>query len=196
MIDQFLQDCQKHKNSQVRDFGIYFNNTYAKRANEWALCLRGPQAYTTNMVCERFNLKLKREPKYMDGKFNPRMDGLLGHLFAIEGEMMKRNLNSFGQGAKTQASINFKAHKAASAQSINLVSELSQQGCWEVKSFEQPGVVYQVTETGQQCPFEEKCSQKCYECSACWHLLKCTCEAAENAHNRTFSCKHVHLVRL
>ena len=98
MIDRFVNDCLKSTNNLVCAFGIYFKNNYANRANEWALCLRGLHAYTTNMVCERFHLKLKREPKYMDNKHNTRIDALLGHIFAIEGEMMKRDLNSFGEG--------------------------------------------------------------------------------------------------
>ena len=192
MIDRFVNDCLKSTNNLVCAFGLYFKNNYANRANEWALCLRGHHAYTTNMVCERFHFKLKREPKYMDNKHNTRIDALLGHIFAIEGEMMKRNLNSFGEGSDKQERINFQAHQAASAQSISLVTE-TQQG-WEVKNFEKYDVIYQVTKTEENCPFETECSEKCNNCNACWHLFKCTCEAAENAHNRYFSCKHAHLV--
>ena len=104
---------------------------------------------------------------------------------------MNRDIISY-KSSKKQTTINFKAHRDASAQSISLATE-TQRG-WEVKSFEQPDVVYQVTKTESQCPFGEECSEKCYQCAACWHLFKCTCEAAEKAHNRFFSCKHVHLV--
>ena len=80
--------------------------------------------------------------------------------------------------------MNFKSHQAASTQ-LNIVVTETSKG-WDVKSFE-------VTETTITCPFEE-CSEKCYQCGACWHIFSCSCEAAETANNRSYSCKHVHLV--
>ena len=120
MIDQFIEDCKNHPNSQVNTYGDYFKNNYAGRPNEWALCLRSLEAYTTNMVCESFHKKLKRNSAYMDGKFNKRMDVLLGHLFAIEGEIMNRDIITY-KSSKKQTAINFKAHQLASTQSISLI---------------------------------------------------------------------------
>ena len=193
MIDQFLKDCQTNTDSQVCAFGEYFKNNYANKADEWAVCLRGLYAYTTNMVCESLHLKIKHNPALMNGKHNWRIDTLLGILFAVEGDMMRRGITLSCKGIKQQTTINFKAHTDASTKSSNLVT-VAEHG-WDVKSFTNTGVVYQVTKTTYQCPFE-KCSEQCYQCGACWHRFNCTCEAAEAAHNRYFSCKHVHLVSM
>ena len=61
MIDQFIFDCEHDQNINIQKFGEYFNKNYAAKANEWALCLRGLEAYITNMILEAFHKKKLKE---------------------------------------------------------------------------------------------------------------------------------------
>ena len=80
MIEQFVADCQHSTDSNMQAFGAYFSSTYANKADEWALCLRSLEAYTTNMVCESFHNKIKRNPGYMRGQVNRQIYTLLTYL--------------------------------------------------------------------------------------------------------------------
>ena len=195
MITKFVSKCFHHQNTKIPNFGVYFKQYYASRPEEWVLCLRSQEAYTTNMACEAFHHMLKYNAAYMNGKMNVRLDHLLSHLFSYVAEMKHRLLKSSACNGNTgkQSTSNFKAHKAASGQSFLFVSETT--NGWNVQSFNKPGVLYEVTETNAECTFQP-CSLVCKTCSVCWHLYSCTCPEAVNAHNRHHSCKHAHLVKM
>ena len=113
MINQLIFDCKHSQNIKIREFGEYFDKTYAAKANEWALCLRGLEAYTTNMVCESLHFQVKRNPGHMNGKHNKRVDTLIFHIVAIEGKMIKRCYESRDGISNKQTSLNFKCHQLA-----------------------------------------------------------------------------------
>ena len=205
MIDQFVLDCEQHENSKVGEFGAYFRLNYASRPEEWALSLRGLEAYTTNMVCESLHKKLKQNPAYMDYKHNKRLDTLLDHLSTLVGEMIRRLIQCKKSISNKQTTANYQCHRRAASvyqeaavQGINLVTETDVG--WNVASFDKSDTFYQVTENDTKCPFEEgsfegmTCFESCYMCGACWHLMRCTCEYSENLNCRSHSCKHVHIV--
>ena len=200
MITQFVLDCGQHPDIRVGKFGDYFRLNYACRAEEWALCLRGLQAYTTNMECEALHKKFKSSPAYMDNKHNIRIDEVIKHLFVLNGQMIKRNIQCKNNITNKQTTSNFQSHMKAEfhhKQAIDMGDSLVCETAdgWNVSSFETPGLVYQVTETLSNCPFaDQRCLQSCYLCGACWHLMSCTCEYSENLNGRDHSCKHVHSV--
>ena len=123
MINQLIFDCKHSQNIKIREFGEYFDKTYAAKANEWALCLRGLEAYTTNMVCESLHFQVKRNPGHMNGKHNKRVDTLIFHIVAIEGKMIKRCYESRDGISNKQTSLNFKCHQLAAKKSDGLVQE-------------------------------------------------------------------------
>ena len=94
MIQKFLFNCANDQNPKVQAFGVYFGGYFAPRAEEWALCLRGLEALTNNMILEAFHKKLKRNPAYMDGHHNKQVGPLLVHIQANEGETMIRHYKS------------------------------------------------------------------------------------------------------
>ena len=55
--------------------------------------LRGIFVDTTNMALEAFHKVLKHNAKFMDGKTNQRVDGLLRHLFGYMASMKRRETN-------------------------------------------------------------------------------------------------------
>ena len=130
MIDQFVLDCEQHENSKVGEFGAYFKLNYASRPEEWALSLRGLEAYTTNMVCESLHKKLKQNPAYMDYKHNKRLDTLLDHLSTLAGEMIRRLIQCKKSISNKQTTANCQCHRKAASvyqdaavQGISLVTE-------------------------------------------------------------------------
>ena len=192
MKDGFIIYCGQHSHAEVRDFGSYFESTYGDKIEEWSLSLIDVFQPTTNMLCENFHKKLKAGKSFMNSVFNRRVDKLLWYLKLNKGSMIHRHATHISAGPDKTGNLNFKAHQAASKQSFDMVKDL--ENGWEVKSFENPEGLYKVEKTNHEnCPYE-KCTERCIPCGACWHLYKCTCDAANNAKNRGFSCKHVQLV--
>ena len=132
----------------------------------------------------------------MDGKFNHRVDTLLKLLFKYAGLMCNRIMISDIKGGVNdkRSRTNFVAHKDALEQSWDLVNQ--RENVWCVDSFESPGsIVYEVKHTLVTCPYNP-CPQACVDCGVCWHRYMCNCPHAIIANNRTFSCKHAHLVKM
>ena len=195
MITAFVSECLNHADINVIGFGEYFKEYYASRPSEWAIALRCIIASTTNMSLESFHKILKHNAVFMDGKINNRLDALLSHLIKYQWKSRSRQLKcKAAQRCNTkQTTMNFKSHKEAAAQSISLVSEMS--NGWSVKSFVNHEITYEVKETLAECPYQP-CYQACKDCRVCYHNFTCTCAFAVNAHNRTSSCKHAHLVKM
>ena len=195
MITAFVSECLNHADITVSGFGEYFKEYYAPRASEWAIGLRSILASTTNMSLESFHKVLKHNAAFMDGKYNNRLDLLISHVIKYQRIPRSRQLkaNAAQRCNTTQTTMNFKSHKEAAVQSISLVSEMS--NGWSVKSFVSHDITYEVKETLVQCPYQP-CYQACTDCGVCYHNFTCTCAAAVNAHNRTSSCKHAHLVKM
>ena len=195
MVKQFVSSCCKSRNKQVRVFGEYFKRNYAARPEQWAIGLRGIFVDTTNMALEAFHKVLKHNAKFMDGKTNQRVDGLLRHLFGYMASMKRRGLMYSASNCETNknSAINFKNHKAALKTSVSLVTET--ENGFRVRSFSNENVSYEVN-TLSGCGFETKCRQVCRHCSVCFHIYSCSCPDAKSANNRNVSCKHAHLVMM
>ena len=59
LIRNFLGFCSNNEDPQVKEFGTYIQNYYAKKPEEWALALRDINAYTTNMSVENLHKQFK-----------------------------------------------------------------------------------------------------------------------------------------
>ena len=195
MIETFVQRCSVHETIEVRDFGEYFSDHYARRPFEWALGLRGIYIDTTTMILESFHKLLKHNAKYMNGKVNHRLDGLIKHLFSYMASMKQRHLvdSSASRVTDKTSALNFKNHKKASSQSFSLVSTIGDD-CWRVQSFADPEVTYEVKRTSLSCN-NDPCFKACWDCGVCFHQYTCTCPRVVEAHGRV-TCKHSHLVKL
>lgn len=194
MIDRFILRCSGHTDADVQVFGVYFEQYYCHRPEEWALGLRGIFVSTTTMSLEAFHKILKHNSQFMDGKFNQRLDKLFQHLYDYMAEMKHRHLKTSAAQRVTNktSNRNFKDHKAALLQSFSAVSPI--EGGWCVQSFTEPGVNYTVKRTGFSCN-HVPCLCASWDCGICYHQFICTCPRVINSHGRE-TCKHSHLVQM
>ena len=194
MILQFIQDCKDHQHLAYQNFGMYFEEYYARRYYSWIDKCRNIVP-TTNMALENFHKQLKYHDGTMDGKKNQRIDTLLDNLVGFQSIQWAwlSKMDALGAVNNETTKLNFWEHKKAKNQNNEHVYYYNEFNKWMVKSFNE-NVYYEVGYTGNTCPHEYKCQSKCRDCLVCWHELTCTCPMAENFHNRKYSCKHAHLV--
>ena len=186
LLENFLKECEE--DDDVKNFGIYFKNTYANRCNLWAYCHRLGAGINTNMYLEAFHKVLKHI--YMSGKVNKRIDVCLYHLSnLVKDKIFDRHTKLIKGGTSKKSSDIHNRHRN-SFEVIKSVHKL-QDFEWSVTSSKNNKVMYEVKKIMLEP--EHYCELRCRICSTCIHSYTCTCTDCIVRNNM---CKHIHAVHM
>ena len=98
LLENFKKECSE--DDDVKDFGVYLNNNYAKRCKLWAHCHRLYAGINTKMFLEAFHKVLKHI--YMNVKINKRIDMCLAHLLNFVKDKSFEQYKNLIKGATTK----------------------------------------------------------------------------------------------
>lgn len=182
LLDLFLQ---KLKEEHYNEFFTYFNKTYAKRAEVWAVCYRAGTFINTNMCLEDFHRVLKYV--YLSSRKNQRLDILIHSLFKIVRDKGFDRLIRLEEGHANHH-INDINQRHRAAKHVTVIIQISDIE-WHVTAFTTTNTFYSVTKEAVVC--EKNCMLKCLLCHVCVHMFSCSCPDYFTGNNL---CKHIHAV--
>lgn len=169
----------------TKDFGEYFLQYYAQRAQLWAYCYRVGLGINTNMYMEAMHKTLKYI--YLEGKKNKRIDKCIHALIKLVRDHMFQRLkkNIKGKNSYRINLINSSHRKINEFKSEDIIEE---NNLWKIKSSSN-SYVYTVQKISTD--HHDKCELFCKVCNICIHNFSCTCPDYSIKLNL---CKHIHAV--
>lgn len=183
-----IENLPSKDNQELEAIIKYFESTYAKRADQWALCYRKCVGLTTNNYVEAMHKTLKHG--FLQGKHNRRLDKLIWVLFLMTADKIyARGIARVKGIPDRRKTVLFQKHKASmefAESDIKAVGE----GEWQVKSQSLQKFWHTVQTTSKVC---SGCELHCEYCKACHNMYTCSClDHVTHAH----MCKHIHAVAL
>lgn len=179
----FIDLCKS--DPDTADFGKYFEEKYATRAEAWAMSKRKRIGLTTNMYLEALHKKIKYI--FLDGRKNRRVDKLVAALVKLSRglvcQRIVRHIKKKPTRRMEAITIRHKKHQEVKLAMISMTSENS----WTVQSNLMTRGPYKVQiNPTKEC---DNCPLNCPICKLCVHQISCSCLDYEF---RLSFCKHAH----
>ncbi|XP_068082865.1 uncharacterized protein [Anabrus simplex] len=182
-IDEITR--QLLEDEETKDFGLYFQQRYARCCKAWAYCHRLNSGINTNMHLEAMHRTLKHV--LLKGQPVKRLDKAIHAIMQLVKAKLFDRLVVIEKGKVTAKLRDLRdRHKKSLQLRSNLVSE-NGDGGWAIASSNVPQLYYTVRLVQPDC----SCSITCTHCKACIHKFSCTCIDASIKWNM---CKHIHLL--
>lgn len=181
-----IENLPSKEKQELETIIKYFENTYAKRAHQWALCYRKCVGLTTNNYVEAMHRTLKHS--YMKSKDNRRLDKLVWVLFTMTADKIYNRGIALVKGTPDRRKTElFQKHKASMELPQSDIKAAGE-GEWQVKSQSLQKFWHTVQRTSKAC---SGCELHCEYCQACHSMYTCSClDHVTYAH----MCKHIHAV--
>ncbi|GFV77209.1 uncharacterized protein TNCV_444391 [Trichonephila clavipes] len=185
-FDIMLKEALKmfDEKEEIKEFKIYFEQTYSKRSKVWAYCHRKWYGINTNMHIESMHRTIKHV--YLQGKKVKRLDKALFSLMKFVRDRVFDRLISLEKGkVSSKISQLRKRHKVG--QSLTSLCIENNEDEWSVSSTR--GKDIYIVKRSFTC--SKECTLMCRECNHCLHNFTCTC--IDNAVQWNM-CKHIHFI--
>ncbi|GFW58856.1 uncharacterized protein TNCV_4046941 [Trichonephila clavipes] len=185
-FDIMLKEALKmfDEKKEMKEFKIYFEQTYSKRSEVWAYCHRKWYGINTNMHIESMHRTIK--PVYLQGKKVKRLDKALFSLMKFVRYRIFDRLISLEKGkVSSKISQLRKRHKVG--QSLTSLCIENNEDEWSVSSTR--GKDIYIVKRNFTC--SKECTVMCRECNHC--LYNFTCTYIDNAVQWNM-CKHIHFI--